>query len=358
MSENTKVKLRPLEIVAQAIWLYALNFFKFSAIVGLVLLPVMSFTFFVTLVITNNSFDSLDFGYFHPVLFFDLLGLLVNFIDARFVPVLLNITELVFQLLAVTTLVLAVADAYLGQSRGVFETFRGAFKLWGRLLLSLSLVLSVLLPGLAIVMWLLQSVHYLGWFPAGGVGALVIFLTLTLLPFFVPVVVLEKQPLLGGLRRVWDLVYPRFLTISGIVLFALFLVTGAGYLLLIIVEPLTYDIMSVTDSLSLDSLWLSAIAQSLVTLLMRLIFIPLQVTVLVLFYLNLRVSSEGLDLTLSAESNADAWALLAQAPPPNSGSPLSRREWRWVGGLFLVSVVLCILIVLGLYYLTEAWVYW
>jgi len=155
--------------------------------------------------------------------------------------------------------------------------------------------------------------------------------------------VLEGQSAVGAIRRAWDLLRRRFWWVTGFVVILyvlnLLIVGGPGALINAILEVV------LVYSAGLDSIYtgfvLQTIAQSLATLALSLVYLPLQITALTLMYFDLRVRTEGFDLTLRAEhalhGQVDVAGILAQAPgPAAAGEPLV--TWKEMGNLALLSL--------------------
>jgi hypothetical protein len=87
------------------------------------------------------------------------------------------------------------------------------------------------------------------------------------------------------------------------------------------------------------TLAVTSAVQSLTTLVMTLIYLPLQLAALTLLYFDLRVRTEGFDLVWTAERALDADSALedivAQAPSPEATNLVTSTE---IGNFFLLTI--------------------
>jgi hypothetical protein len=312
METQIQPALRPLrlgELLDQAIRLYRRNFMTFIGIIAVIYIPLMILQTASTAWMTS-SIGSLttanrpeeiftNYGYWG--------GLLSTF-------VLTFIQFILVQGIATGALTRAVADNYLGKPTSILDAYRGIKDSWVSLLGALLAI--VLLFILLSIWWLVPCI---GWFTGLGMMA---FLMSAVSPLVAPVVVLEKQGALASIRRAWDLARRRFWPVLGTIfvlyLFSLLVVNGPAA---IINQILTGIFLSSGD---MTKLVLSAIIQSLVSLVFVLLYYPLQMTAFTLIYFDLRVRTEGFDialLTMNTSEMVDA-ANVSQVPVPRSNERL------------------------------------
>jgi hypothetical protein len=177
----------------------------------------------------------------------------------------------------------------------------------------------VLLAGLvSLGLFIWNLIPCVGWL--SGTGMLLYF-SFVVVQLLVPVVVLEKRGPLDALRRAWELARGRFWWLLGLtcILYLLRLLllgptTLVSYLLQFVLTSTGYTInLALSQTIVL-------IVQSLVVMLGTLVYYPLQLTVVVLTYFDLRVRSEGYDLAMQSMNSAehpdllDAIAAVPAAP--------------------------------------------
>ena len=137
---------------------------------------------------------------------------------------------------------------------------------------------------------------------------LLAFFSAIIVPLVSPIIVLEKQTALRAIRRAWDLTRRRFWWVVGFVtvltIFAQIVVTGPSALLNLLFNALSESIAQATGVYVTFAI--QTISQSLFTLFFSLIYTPLQLTCLTLMYFDLRVRTEGFDLTLMASGAANS----------------------------------------------------
>lgn len=220
--------------------------------------------------------------------------------------------------------------------------YRGIGKSW------LSLVGALLLIGLlafvCLIWWLVPCI---GWFT--GLGMLMTLLA-AVSPMVAPVIVLEQQSVGGSLRRSWSLVRRRFWPVLGYVfvlyLFSMLIVSGPSTLINILLAGV-FD--SINDPFS--GLLIRTIIQSVVQLISILIYYPLQMTAFTLIYFDLRVRTEGFDLTLLTVDATDQSGL----DQAMNTSHLTNNE-RLISGTDLGNFAILTLIVGGLYIFLVAFI--
>jgi hypothetical protein len=321
--------LRPYslgELLDQAIRLYRRNFVKFLGIMAIIQVPIsllqLLVSFFVFQGLAEVSMASTP----------PSEQLIARSLGGGGASLLLTILSFfLVQGLATAALTRSVADNYLGRQTGILDAYRRISSRW------LSLVRAILLVGLlslVLVIWTL--VPCIGW--VSGLGML-LFTSTVLLPLVAPIVILEGCSAVESIRRAWELARRRFWWILGFVfilfLFAQLLITGPGMLASTVLG------MTVRQSGDyLRSTTTSTLIQSAVTLLMSLLYLPLQLTAITLMYFDLRVRTEGFDLTvLASEASgqpADVDALTTQAPAISQTRLIT---WQELGYFVIITFI-------------------
>ena len=172
------------------------------------------------------------------------------------------------------------------------------------------------------------------------------YMGLVIVPLVTPIVVLEGRSGFQSLRRSWDLVRRRFWWVIGFVLTLTLLVqvvvVGPAALAGILLVPLIGPDIG-------DQALVTTIIQSLTQLFFSLLLIPLQTTAITLVYFDLRVRTEGFDLTLLAheglEGETDIRDIVAQAPPPSKEAIITGTEVGYLVLLTIAAVALYFIII-------------
>lgn len=342
MIENA-ITLRPLrlvELLDAAFRIYRRNFLTFVGIMAIMQIPLSLLTLGSSLV-SFRGLDSLsgagmpDLQYFLGTGGTILVGILSFFMVRGF---------------ATAALTRTIAASSLGGRLGVIESYRKIGSSAGNLLLSLLLSVLILI---GMLIWLL--IPCIGWFSGLGMTYYFSFVVIQLL---VPVIVLEKRGPMDALRRAWELARRRFWWLLGLaaVLYLLNLVllgpaALVNYLIAFIFQR---SVTSSMDFMTTGSI--SAISNALMTMLVTLIYYPLQLSVIVLAYFDLRVRNEGFDLSMQSINSAeypDPVDAIAAAPAvPQQASILTRMEFGYfvagtLGAMLLFVVVYGALALVG-----------
>lgn len=330
--------LRPLsagQLFDRAIRLYRHNFLTFIGIIAISQIPITVANILLSLLapppdtsaVTAEVFGDTPFTWFLQMS--QAAG--TSSVFGSFVVSLLSGA---LGLIGAAALTRRAVDAYFGQPGTILDGYRRLGGAW------LSLLGAVFLTG--IVMFLLSLwtfIPLIGWFTGPG---LIFFYALVVLPFITPVIVVERKKGSDGLPRALELAQRRFWWFIGFMLllglFSQVIVTGPALLLGGVVSALVGEGVSAT---------MSAIIFQTINLLLSLIYLPVQLTCVLLIYLDVRVRSEGLDLALkaadvaNAEQALDPLAVIADAPYPNLSVFPRRTD---LGQYFLFSLA-----VLGVY---------
>ncbi|HLF02987.1 MAG TPA: hypothetical protein VI547_13480 [Anaerolineales bacterium] len=335
--------LQPLrlgELLDRAIRLYRKNFLTFIGIIALAQVPPVVVQTIVSILTFGPTLGQISadqpptdpFAMFTPAYWLGQLATLV-------------VSIISFYLLSIgrAAIMRVAADSYLFDRP---TTILGAFgkigRSWLSLLLSLTLILIV---GIAVFIWWI--VPCVGWFSGVGMfmyGSWVIY------PLVVACCVLEGQGAFGSLRRAWDLARRRFWWTIGF-MFMLFVfgiaVTAGPSVVMGSALSVLFNADIFADNPEAVFV-LQTIVQSITTLAISVLYMPIQMVSEVVMYFDLRVRTEGLDLALSTAgaggSDSDVTAVLAQAPRPESGRPITAKEFGYFVLLSLVVLLPIILI--------------
>ncbi len=299
MSTPVLPHFKPLglgEVLDQAIRLYRKNFFKFIGIIAVVQIPLGILQLISSVAAlggisdlatqpTTNSYevgDILGPGYFAGV-GSSLVLAIIGFV--------------LVQGVATAALTKAISDSYLGVSNSIFEAYQKIRHRWGGLLIALFLLF---LLTIALALWTL--IPCIGWLTGPG---LIAFLSIGIGQLIAPVVVTEKIGGSDAIRRAWDLARRRFWWVVGffilLFLFGQLIITGPSLLVTYLAQFL-FDLS--TDPTSADLVIRTAI-QTSINLLLGLIYLPLQLSAMTLFYFDLRVRTEGFDIAMLTYQGAD-----------------------------------------------------
>lgn len=252
-----------------------------------------------------------------------------------------RIVTLLLVQLATAAMTKAVAENYLGHKIGLFEAYQKIGRSGVTLLIATFLAIFLMI---ALAIWWIV-VPCIGWL--SGLG-MIFFLSLVILPLVAPIVVLEHRSAGAALQRAWDLGRRRFWWLIGFMLllglFGQIVVTGPALLSVFAVESAVGSGINATTS---------SLIQQVIMLLLRLIYLPLQLTCVTLLYFDIRVRTEGFDLAVLALSDrVDSETVQATAPPLEK-NVLPR--WEEVGYFSLITIAFVVVyIALLLIFLVAA----
>lgn len=341
MASETLPQLRPLrlvEILDRAVRLYRQNFLKLIGIIAVVQIPATVLNLFFSLLSVSgllfqpqnpeaprrvNPFAILGPGYFAGIAGNCLLTVVVM---------------ILIQGVSMAAVTRAVTDSYFGHPIGFVDAYRKIFKYLPRLIgsMAVALVIAAILGVISIV------VPCVGWFIVTGMW---IFFMMAILYLIAPMIVLENQTALRAIRRAWELTRRRFWWVVGFLsvlyIFNLLLTAGPTFLFSIVFQAIFGN--PLTSSNPALAYVLQTLAPALTSLVGGLIYMPLHMTCMMLMYFDLRVRTEGLDLTLQAQdASASLEDILAQVPSSEDTSLITGAE---VGYFALLSLSLIALFV-------------
>lgn len=328
--------IRPLslgELLDQAIRLYRRHFLTLIGIIAIPYIPLGLLSAYMQYLTSTAQQEIL--GYSDPMQMFGnptywtaILGsLLVSFLHFILVSGV-----------ATAAMTRVVADGYTGRQLGIMEAYSQLGNSWLRLIGAL---LAMALISIAAIIWFI--IPCIGWLTGLGIFY---FLSAVVTQLLVPVVILEKQGGFGAIRRAWDLGRIRFWWILG---FA-FVVGLLGQIIVAVpVYIVTFGLNAILGSQldPMQSMRITTMASSMMGVFTNLLYLPLQLTAMIVVYFDLRVRSEGLDLALQAASAMDPEAnitLLAETTP-------AKPQDSFVTGTDAAQFFLLSLIFIALYFL-------
>jgi hypothetical protein len=248
---------------------------------------------------------------------------------------------------ATAALTRAVANNYTGKPVGIVDSYRNLSTSWLKLILALIIVFIVV-----ILLFIWTIVPCVGWLSGPGI---LFFIGLVVNPLIAPVISLERIELLSAIRRAWDLARSRFWWLVGcafvLTLLGQLIVTGPVYLLNFILQLLFTSMPGAVE----QQLVLTTIIQTLVTMSMSLLYIPLQLTVMTVVYFDLRARSEGLDLAMQMSQDASSESEGLNLPdiavqssmPLITGIDVGRFALLSLAGIAVYALMFTVLFVIG-----------
>lgn len=312
--------LRPLNmgrLLDHTIRLYRRNFGRFLGIAALVQLPMTA----VGLLYSGSMMAQVD-GLYQvdpAAAIFASGGYLVLVIVARF-----------WMQFGAATLAQSASDTYLEAPSTLRTTIRRAGTSWLNVIGAYILMFLV-----AAVMFLLFIIPLFGWIAAiPGVGMFGYF-GAVVTSLLVPIMVLEKRSVTGGIARAWNLARTRFWWSFGfftlLYIFSLLVLQGPIYLLTGILSLVAEGVLSELTIVLLSSV---------ISALLSVIYYPIAIIGATLVYYDLRIRHEGLDLALRAlppdGDGRDAVDTAVRTPPATSQG--FRPTWGEVGAFSLITI--------------------
>lgn len=321
--------LRPLtlgEILDRAIRLYRQNFVNFIGIIALVQVPLSIMQLLIT-ALNTTQLGRLPTGATSPNQVFENLYR-SGYFDRAGIQLLLALLSFVLvQGVATAALTRAIADNYLGRKTDMLQAYGRIGGTWARLI---GVIILMVFLFIALAIWFI--IPCIGWVSGPG---LFIYVAFVISPLIAPVVVLESMGA-GAIRRAWELVRRRFWWALGFMVILLvfneLIIAGPSVLINVILQ---YAL----KNQSLESLTLiRTLANSLVSLVTSLFYLPLQLSAVTMMYFDLRVRTEGFDLSVLAATAPDGDAsAVASQPGPSISTPLITSNE--LGNFVLLSVL-------------------
>ncbi len=347
MAATDTSTLRPLtlgEILDRALRLYRQHFLTFLGIIAAMLIPITLLQIILTLINAPNTLRAME-QIQDPAIARNPFLLFATEMSASSGGgssyLISALTFVLVSAWATAALVRAIADSYMGEPVDILGSYKKIGRMWLRLLVALILAL-LLYFGMAI----LTLVPCVGWIIGPGV---IIFYLYVLNPLLPATVVLEGQKGVGAIRRAWDLTRRRFWWTLGFMVilgvFAYVILVGPTLLIDYLIVFSLQSGLPAADAATRYGIQ-TGITQ-LVTMLFQLLYLPIQLTAITLMYFDLRVRTEGLDLTMMAAVNKaepeveSSGSIVAQAPSPGTDNLVTSREVGYFIGISLGIVALC-----------------
>jgi hypothetical protein len=331
------------ELFDQAIRLYRNNFLKFIGIIAIAQIPIQILNLAINLLTFRRTIANLSAAQLpddqNP--FFWMMNQLGPGLGASLVIGIISF--ILVQGFAMAALTRAITDSFLGEEIGIEKSYRKISGSWKTLLVALILLL---LLDLVLLLWTL--VPCVGWFT--GIGAL-FFVNTVIWVLIAPIVVIERRSGRESIRRAWDLARKRFWWLLGYMLllsvFSYLIIQGPVTLINAIFQS------QMSRGLEPSSLYTyQVIIQSLVALVLSLLYQPLQSACAIMAYFDLRVRLEGFDLAMMAnqagETPLPAIEVAGQAPSDSSKTTLvTAPEMGNFAILSLIGVALYLIMVIA-----------
>ncbi len=332
------------ELFDQAIRLYRNNFLKFIGIIAVAQIPIQILNLIINLLTFGKTIENL-YGTQVPAgqePFSWMMGQLGPGLGASLVIGIL--TFILVQGFAMAALTRAITDSYLGEEIGIEKSYRKIGGSWKTLLAAL--ILLVLL-NFVFILW--TMVPCIGWFTGMGI---LFFVSTVIWVLIAPIVVIERRSASDAIRRAWDLARKRFWWLLGYML----LLSAFSYLIIQGPVTLLNLIFQTQINRSLDpsvTYTYQVIIQSLVALVLSLLYQPLQSACAIMAYFDLRVRLEGFDLAMMANQAGETplAGIEVAGQAPSGGSKTSLVTWPEMGNfaiLSLIGVALYMLLVFAL----------
>lgn len=275
------------QLLDQAIRLYRKNFWTFIGIIALMQVPftlvqllINYFTVNESPFLMQNATSIEDFG---------------PFIIGGLASISVGLASIVFiQGFAAAALTQAVSDFYLGEKISIIDAYRKVKNSWPSLLGAIFLLFLFMIP---LFIWMLLPC--IGWLTGPG---MFVFVGMMLAPLIAPSVVLEKRKAYDSLIRAWELAMKRFWWLLGFVIilavFSYVVVTAPTQIISYIFSSQLLEVAGTQEYIDLYRLQM--IIQTLLGLVMGVLYFPLRSTGIILAYFDLRVRVEGFDLAVLA----------------------------------------------------------
>ena len=330
-------RLRPRsigELLDQSFRLYRKHFLTFIAILAVVQVPMQLLTqFFTALLIgdvTSNSFTSLGS---RSSSFQSSGGTLTTFLVLYGVIIALAIVSGLLQQLSQGALTAAVANSYLDKPVSFSDSYRQMFARLGALLGVIALQFLVYLAFIVpfIILFLIGA--GLGAFGSGGSGGGFAVVCLAFLLFIVamvgviyvsvrwtaatPAVIVEKLGPVDALRRSWALIQNSWWRTVGLTLLLSLLgaaiAQGPAFLVGIFTVLLTRNLV------------LQQVITGGITTLVGLVYLPIQLIAITLYYFDLRTRKEGYDLETAMTQRYAQYPPNQYSYPNQYGQPIRSK---------------------------------
>ncbi|MEM9776202.1 MAG: hypothetical protein AAF902_16615 [Chloroflexota bacterium] len=330
MNESLSISLTPLsmgQMLDRAFRLYRAHFAKLVGIAAVA--QILSFIFQAGI----TSFTTLS------------LGINPNqppspFLDDNYgIFIVLGIVSFIViiavSLLTQAALAKGISEAMFGKSFSVQSTYQDILPYLGKLFLQL-----LALIGLSIAAGIWLIIPCVGWLTGPGMFVFISFIS----AFAVPILIIEQKTPTDAIYRAWYLLRKRFWYVLGYV----FLI---GLMTAIISGGLTALVTFggqalVATNPSTGVLLTTQLVQIGVTAIVSAIILPLTIIAYLIFYFDLRIRTEGFDLTLQTHEGSDlSPADIVKITPSQADEKFMRRD-DMLNFLYLSLIILALYAVL------------
>ena len=334
-------------LLDRGIRIYRANFFKFVGILAVIQIPATLINLISQLLMTNVGLLTTS-GNFNPGVMPEDFGQI--FLVACVLIIVGTGSYLLISALGPIALIAAIRDAYVGKPSSAMDALGEIRKTGPQMILATFIIFMLLL----VAIFLSTVVIIAGWIVGPG---MITFFLMAISPLIAPILVFERKNGWDAIVRGWDMARNRFWWLVGftiiLTIFGIIVVSCPATLF----SALTAALLP-TASLSFEaSNTIQLALQSIVQLILNLIYVPLSLTCYTLVYLDLRVRSEGLDLVLDTMDNAEPDQIIAQiteSAPAASGSPLIRANEAGYFAILTVGIISVCAVVYGLIFFTLA----
>jgi hypothetical protein len=325
------------EILDQSFRLYRKHFLTFIAILAVVQVPMqLLIQFFTALVIGDVTSDSLTSFSSRSTTFQSSSSNLTPFLVLYGVIIVLAIVSGLLQQVSQGALTAAVANSYLDKPVSFSDSYRLMYARLGSLLgviaLQFLLYLAMIVP--FIVLFLTGA--GLGAFDGGsGAGGGIALVCLGFLLFVIavvgviyvsvrwtaatPAVIVEKLGPVEALRRSWALIQNNWWRTVGLTL--LLSLLGAA-----IAQGPAFLAGIFTVLLTKNLVWQQIISGGITTII-NLIYLPIQLIAITLYYFDLRVRKEGYDLETAMAQRYAQYPANQYSYPNQHGQPTQYGQY-------------------------------
>lgn len=345
MTDSVLPIIRPMtlaELLDRSIRLYRQNFVKFIGIFAIPYIPLMILQGGLSFFTSTSVLGGINSDRTNPFTSDMMIATLGSFIFV-FVQFIL------VRGVATAALTRAVANNYTGRPVGILDSYRTLSTSWLRLILALVVVFIMVI---FLSIWMI--IPCVGWFSGPGI---LFFIGLVVSPLIAPIISLEKAGVLSSIRRAWDLARSRFWWLVGcafvLTLLGQLIVTGPVYLLSFILQAAFSSLPGTVE----QQLAFTTIIQTLITMSMSLLYIPLQLTVMTVVYFDLRARAEGLDLAMQMSGNAGSENETINLPeisnnkssmPLITGMDIGRFALLSLAGIAVYALIISLIFLVGM----------
>ena len=315
MNQSLSISLTPLtvgQMLDRAFRIYRAHFGKFVGIAAI--LQVASFL--VQAGVT--TFSTLSFGTTFEAALEQDPELLFSgqFLILAMLGTVSTLVVLALGLLTQAALAKGIISALSGEKFTIQSAYKDVLPYTGKLIAQFFVLL-----GLWIVVFVWFIIPCIGWFTGLGM----IFFLAVITAFSVPILILENRGAAASISRAWYLLRRRFWPVVGYV-FAVGLLTG------IITGALTSLVSFGSQAIiasnpSTGVLLGFQLGQLALTAIVSAIILPLTFITYLLLYFDLRVRTEGFDLTMKANmASGLSTAEIIKITPPKEDEKLIRGD--------------------------------